>query len=142
MSHAWLFFILFFFQRYFRNWNFIRHYGWNIFDIFLFIKWKVFWDVSYTSEKEDIYICKEYFQIFIIYSTPYRSQYTIYLLFTQNTNSRSREITNRLTIKYSKSSFQFRNNTFPIKLSTNSIRIYIYIHPTSIYHSVYKPRPR
>lgn len=141
MSHAWLFFILFFFQRYFRNWNFIRHYGWNIFDIFL-LKWKVFWDVSYTSEKEDIYICKEYFQIFIIYSTPYRSQYTIYLLFTQNTNSRSREITNRLTIKYSKSSFQFRNNTFPIKLSTNSIRIYIYIHPTSIYHSVYKPRPR
>lgn len=42
----------------------------------------------------------------------------------------SREITNRLAIKYSKSSFQFRNNAFPIKLSTNSIRIYL----TSIYH--------
>lgn len=40
----------------------------------------------------------------------------------------SREITNRLAIKYSKSSFQFRNNAFPIKLSTNSIRMYIYMY--------------
>lgn len=77
-----------------------------------------------------IYEKKKIHKFSIIYSTPYRSRYTTHSLFRfHRTPSRSREITNLSPfIKYSKSSFQFRNNAFPIKLPTNSTRIYIYIY--------------